>query len=335
MPNTERPVIESRDEQPSAVQFGDVQILPGTRDRIELRVARLPTETWLSMPVEVIHGRRPGPRMWISAAVHGDEVAGVEIIRRLRPLIDPGRLAGTLFIVPIVNVFGFLERSRYLPDRRDLNRSFPGSASGSLAARLAHLFLEEIVARCTHGIDLHTGSNHRTNLPQIRGDFRDPQTRHLAESFGAPVIMHAQTRDGSLREAAAARGISCLLFEGGEALRLDEPAVRAGTEGILRVMTALGMLTGSAARVRRPLKPTVEVHKSTWVRARRGGMIHLDVSLGDQVKSGQPLGAIADTFGDVQNVIVAPFSGLIIGQSNLPLANQGDGILHLARVVTP
>jgi predicted deacylase len=184
------------------LRIGDTLVQPGSTGRVDLPVARLPTQTHLSLPVAIIHGARPGPTLWLSAALHGDEIGGVEIIRRVLSRVSAPRLDGSLIAVPIVNVFGFISQSRYLPDRRDLNRSFPGSARGSLAARLAHLFMTEVVKQCTHGIDLHTGSSHRRNLPQIRADLDDPDTRRIATAFGATVMIHSRVRDGSLREAA-------------------------------------------------------------------------------------------------------------------------------------
>ncbi|RMD60515.1 MAG: succinylglutamate desuccinylase, partial [Alphaproteobacteria bacterium] len=184
-----------------AFKIGGATIAPGARDTVDLPLSVLSNHTPMSLPVQVIHGRKPGPVMFVSACVHGDEIIGVEIIRRLLRLPALRRLRGTLLAIPIVNAFGFINHSRYLPDRRDLNRSFPGSANGSLAARLAHLFVKEVVTRCQYGIDLHSAAEHRTNLPQIRVSDREPETRALAEAFGAPVILHSQVRDGSLRDA--------------------------------------------------------------------------------------------------------------------------------------
>ena len=291
-------------------------------------MARLPTQTMLSLPVVVINGVEAGPRLWLSAAIHGDEINGVEIIRQVLEQVDPKQLRGTLISVPIVNVFGFIEQSRYLPDRRDLNRSFPGSATGSLAARLADLFMKEIVSHCTHGIDLHTAAIHRTNLPQIRANLQDPKTYHCAKAFGAPITIHATTRDGSLREAAAKRGIPILLYEAGEALRFDAPAIRDGVAGILRVMAALNMV--DSLSVLPP--PTVEVTKSRWVRAPRSGILRLEIALGEKVSRKQQLGVIADAFGDTNVKVRAPVNGIAIGHAQNPLVNQGDGIIHLAEV---
>lgn len=299
-----------------------------SRQQLEIPVARLPTQTTLSIPVTVIRGQAEGPVLWVSAAIHGDEINGVEIVRRVMDLLVPEQLAGTLIAVPIVNVFGFIEQSRYLPDRRDLNRSFPGSARGSLASRIAHLFMEEVVAHATHGIDLHTASDHRVNLPQIRANLDDAETYRCARAFSTPVLVHSTTRDGSLRQAATKRGIPVLLYEAGEALRFDKGAIACGVEGILRVMSVLGMYETALSL---PALPPVEVRKTQWLRSPQGGILLLDVELGQSVKKRQKLGAIVDAFGKVGAKVTAPCDGLIIGMTQNPLVNQGDGIVHLAR----
>ena len=204
------------------------EVSPGTRRTLELPVASLYSHAPMTLPVQVVCGRHDGPRLFVSAALHGDEINGVEIIRRLLRLPSLKKLRGTLLAIPIVNVYGFVNRSRYLPDRRDLNRSFPGSVRGSMAARLADLFLKEIVDRCNYGIDLHTGAIHRENLPQIRANLDDEETARIARAFHVPLLLNSDLRDGSLREIAAERGIPMLLYEAGEALRFDERAIRAG-----------------------------------------------------------------------------------------------------------
>ncbi|PSN17528.1 deacylase [filamentous cyanobacterium CCP5] len=283
----------------------------------------------LSLPVTVIHGRRPGPRLWLSAAIHGDELNGVEIIRRVIKPLRSTHLRGLIIAVPVVNVFGLLEQSRYLPDRRDLNRSFPGSARGSLAARLASLFMKEVVSQCTHGIDLHTAAIHRINLPQIRANLQDPETYAVARAFGAPIMIHSAVRDGSLRQAAAKRHIPTLLYEGGEALRFDETAIQTGVAGILRVMATLGMIQTQESSV--PVSQA-ESHRTKWVRASRSGIWHREVELGQKVIQRQRIGFIADTFGDKPAPLRSPLRGIVIGHSQNPLVNQGDALIHVAAV---
>lgn len=302
------------------------EIPAGTVRRVEVPVARLPTQNMLSMPVTVVRGRRPGPAAWLSAAIHGDEINGVEIVRRILPRLDPDKITGTVIAVPVVNVFGFVNQSRYLPDGRDLNRSFPGSKRGSLAARLCHLFLEEVVSRCQLGIDLHTGARHRHNFPQLRADLDDPEARDYALAFGAPAIVHARMRDGSLRGVATERGVPVLVFEGGENLRLDDAVIRTGERGVLRVLAAVGIRPRGP---RREKKPPFEVRRTRWVRARRTGVLHLEVEPGEVVRKGQRLATISDVFGDSRLDVAAPAPGIVLGLSRNALVHRGDGLLNL------
>ena len=310
------------------ITLGGTTIAPGTEQRIDLPVARLPTQTMLSLPIHVINGHNDGPHLWLSAAIHGDELNGVEIIHQVLEQVNPQTLQGAIIAVPIVNVFGFIEQSRYLPDRRDLNRSFPGSARGSLAARLAHLFMKEVVSHCSHGIDLHTASNHRVNLPQIRANLDDPETYRCAQAFGAPAMIHANIRDGSLRQAAAKQGISVLLFEAGEALRFDLDAIKTGVQGVLQVMASLQMLTDPSQTI--PGQISLESRETKWVRASRSGIFRLQIELGQAVTKRQKMGYIADAFGESNRSVQAPCDGIVIGFTNNPLVNQGDGIVHVA-----
>jgi uncharacterized protein len=309
------------------MQVAGTQVVPGRRTLVEVPVARLPTATSLNLPIVVVHGSRPGPKMWLSAVVHGDELNGLEIIRRVLELVRPRQLAGTLLAVPIVNVFGMLGETRYLPDHRDLNRSFPGSPTGSLAARLANLFMTNVVEACDVGIDLHTGSDHRFNMPQIRGDLDDPDNRSIAEAFGAPISIHSPLRDGSLREACRRRGIPVVVYEGGEAHRFNESVIATGTEGIMRVLAQLGMRT--AAPVPSPQATTIVRH-TQWVRARRTGILRTSVEPGQRVNPGQVLGIIADAVGGSRSTVKSPFAGVVIGHTQHPLVHSGDALFHLA-----
>ena len=310
----------------TSIEIGGTTISPGQRVTVDLPVADLYTSTSLHMPVEVICGRKPGPVMFVSAAVHGDELNGVEIIRRLLKRKALKSIRGTLLAIPIVNVHGFLNQSRYLPDRRDLNRSFPGSAKGSIAARLANLFIKEIVSKADYGIDLHTGALHRSNLPQIRANLDDPATLDIARVFGTPVIINADIRDGSLRACAFERGMPILIYEAGEALRFDEISIRAGLRGILYVMRHIGMLPA----LKNPKLATPVVAKSTsWVRAPDSGIVSAKVKLGNSVQKGQKIALISNPVGEAEAAVLAPFHGIVIGQSNLPLAHEGDALFNL------
>ncbi|MDO5629395.1 MAG: succinylglutamate desuccinylase/aspartoacylase family protein [Mobilicoccus sp.] len=308
--------------------IGSVRIRPGHAREIELPITRLVTGADVSLPVRVLHGRADGPHVWLSAAIHGDEVVGVEVIRRVLASLSAKTLRGTLVAVPIVNVLGFMTGERYLPDRRDLNRSFPGSPRGSLAARMAHLFMTEVVERCEVGIDLHTAATRRSNLPQIRADLEDARTADLAAAFGAPIMLHAKLRDGSLRQAARERGATVLLYEGGEAWRFDEWAIEAGVAGVLRVLARLGMIDGPED----PVAPSLVSLSSGWVRARRTGILHMETELGDRVTVGDRLGGLSDSFGRRLRLVHADRDGIVIGRTEAPLVNRGDALVHIASI---
>ena len=316
----------------SHFEIGGQQIAAGTRASVELEVSVLANSTRLNLPVHVVHGAKPGPVLFLSGVVHGDEILGVEIIRRILATRELENLSGTLLAVPIVNSFGFLTHSRYMPDRRDLNRSFPGSDRGSLASLLADLFFSEVVLRSQFGIDFHTAALHRTNLPQIRIAPADKDLLELAEAFAPPVILTSKLRDGSLRQSAKERGVKVLLYEGGEALRFDESAIEAGVKGTLRVMKMLGMIN-SAPNI---LPHSVPVHSSasTWLRAPEGGILHSVRRIGDRVGINEPVGVISDALGTSQVAVVAEEDGIIIGRTNLPIVNRGDALFHVARVNT-
>ena len=311
-----------------AFAFGTESIAAGHRQVIKLPLPGLYTNNPISMPVHVVHGRYEGPVVFISAAVHGDEINGVEIIRRLLRMPQLKRLRGTLLAVPIVNIFGFHNRSRYLPDRRDLNRSFPGSESGSLAARLAHVFMSEVVARADVGIDLHTAAIHRDNLPQIRADITDPILEPLAKAYSAPVLLHSAAPSGSLRGAAADIGIPIMVYEAGEALRFEEMAIQIGVRGILNVLRKLAMLAPSK---RKPTKPTAVLRSSSWQRAPQSGILRSQTALGALVSKGETLGVVSDPSGDDEMALEAPYDGVVIGRTNLPLVFEGEALFHVGR----
>lgn len=313
--------------------IGGQRILPGERVTLNLPLSMLHTQTPLGMPVHVIRGKKDGPHLFVSAAIHGDELNGVEIIRRLHQHKALQRLRGTLITIPMVNVYGVIHHSRYLPDRRDLNRSFPGNDHGSLASRLAHLFMREIVANCSHGIDIHTGALHRSNLPQLRVNLEDAETERLARAFGVPVIIHSNLRDGSLREAAATQGIPMLLYEAGEALRFDELAIRAGVKGVIHVMRELGMIAKPSRAPKHLIEPNIAT-SSHWIRAPKSGVFRAFTKLGERIRRNDLLGVIASPFGENEESIIANASGIVIGRTSLPLINEGDALFHIARFDT-
>jgi predicted deacylase len=310
------------------------EILPGETKRIEIPMVRLYTDTTMSIPVYVKRGKRNGPTLFLSAAIHGDELNGIEIINRIINSKSIQSLKGTLIAVPMVNVYGVLNQSRYLPDRRDLNRSFPGSKRGSLAGRMAHTFLTEIVAKADYGIDFHTGAIHRSNLPQIRANLDDTETLEMAKAFGIPVLLNSNLRDGSLRQCAADLGTKILLYEAGEALRFDELAIRAGAKGAVKVMRHLGMLSKSKTSSKKSIEPFI-ARQSGWIRANESGFVMHHKQLGDFVNKGDVLATISDPYGQKLDNVLSNADGIIIGKQNIPLVQEGEAMYHLAYFKEP
>lgn len=312
------------------LEIAGYRIQAGERRTIDILAAQLYTHAPVRLPVQVIHGREEGPCLLVCAAIHGDEISGVEIIRRVLLLPALKRLKGSLLAVPIVNVFGFAARSRYLPDRRDLNRAFPGSERGSLAARLAHLFVHEILVHASHVIDLHTAAIHRDNLPQIRANLEEPSCMAMGRAFGVPVMINAPLIEGSLRQICNDTGRTAITYEAGEALRFNEAAIQAGVEGIIRVLRHLGMIPPSRSSRAAP-ESNYAANYSTWVRAEQDGIFRAAVALGAYVNKGQALGCIADPFGERELTVEASTDGIVVGRNNLPLVHEGEALFHLAR----
>ena len=311
---------------PSTMTIAGIDIEPGEKRQLNIPVARLYTDTELSIPVHIQRSLRKGPTVFVSAAIHGDEINGIEIIRRLIEA-NLNIIRGTLILVPMVNVYGVLNQSRYLPDRRDLNRCFPGSVKGSLAARLAYNFMQNIVKHCDYGIDLHTGAIHRSNLPQIRADLSDDVTLKLAEAFDVPVLINSVLRDGSLRECATSNDTRILLYEAGEALRFDELSIQVGFKGVQKVLRSLGLLAKRRTGQRKNV-PFV-ANKSEWIRAAGSGFVREFVKLGDQVERGQVLAEINSSLGHLIKKVISTRSGIIIGKQNIPLVQEGDAMFHI------
>lgn len=318
---------------PEAFSIAGQSIAPGTQADIGFPITTMATGTASSLAVRVIHGARPGPAVFVSAAIHGDEIIGTAIIQRLAQSLRPEALAGTVLLVPVANIFGFITHSRYLPDRRDLNRSFPGSAGGSLAGQLAHIFYREVVGRCSLGIDIHSAAIHRYNLPQIRIAAGNRKLVELAMAFGAPVIIESPLRDGSLRDLAQKKGVDMLLMETGEALRFDRLSIETGASGVCRVLAHLGMIEADdgLSAVGIPAR----ANRSVWVRSPRGGVTHRVRKSGDPVRKGDLLARVAGLFGEDAQDMVSPLDGIIIGHATLPVVHQGDALFHIAAIAHP
>ena len=318
--------------QNQSIIIAGQKILPGTQQVIALPFTSLYTQAKIEIPVHVFHGEKTGPKVFVISTIHGDEINGIEIIHRLHQNPALKKIKGTLLTIPIANIFGFMERSRYLSDRRDLNRCFPGSKKGSLAARLAKIITDEIVTHCDYGIDLHTGAIGRFNMPQLRVNLNTPDIKRLAMAFGAPVILNAKLRDHSLRAAATKLGIPLLVYEAGEALRYNEVCIRTGVYGLLNVLQRLHMINDPGIKTSQEFqhRPIIS-EQSRWVRANGSGLVQLTAELTSIVKKGDVLGHIHDPFQiNLSKKIISPLTGIIIGQTNTPLVNEGDAIYHIA-----
>jgi uncharacterized protein len=313
--------------------LGGEQFLPGQRGLVQIEVGHLITHELVKMPVHVIRGKLPGPRMLVCAGIHGDELNGVETIRRLVKMRMLNRLRGDIIAIPVVNIPAFVARSRYLPDRRDLNRLFPGFSEGSLGARLAKILVTDIVSQCDYGIDLHTGAVNRPNLPQIRMSPKLAACRELAVAFGAPVALESELRDGSLRATMEALEKPMLMFEGGEALKLDAHSIRFSLQGIINVLRHLEMLP--AEKTERRKRPVVISKESYWARAPIGGIITPLVALGKAVTPETPLAFISDPFGSKESHVYPKADGVVIGRTNLGITDEGDGLFHIAVTRNP
>ncbi|MFA6219923.1 MAG: succinylglutamate desuccinylase/aspartoacylase family protein [Erythrobacter sp.] len=313
-----------------AFTIQDTVVAPGTTADVAIAVSQQVGGFSAKLSLRIVHGIAPGPAIFVSGAVHGDEVVGTAIVQRLAQALDPLRLAGTVILAPAVNIFGFLAHTRYLPDRRDLNRSFPGSKRGSLAAQLANCFLENVIEHCSLGIDIHSAAVHRYNLPQVRIASGSPYLVELAMAFGAPVIIESPLRDGSMRELAAERGTPMLLLEAGEALRFDRLSIDIGVSGVCRVLAHIGMIEADDGLT--SVGIPARANRSSWVRAPRGGVSRRCRKSGDVVHKGDLLGTIAGLFGEDAMDMVSPIDGIVIGHATLPVVNQGDALFHIAEV---
>ena len=307
------------------LQLLGTTVMPGTAQRLSWSATELFEGVPVSTPVLIVHGAMPGITLCMTAAVHGDELNGIEIVRRVMHEIDPENLSGTIIGVPIVNVEGFRRGSRYLPDRRDLNRYFPGNAGGSAAARIAHSFFIHVVEKCDALIDLHTGSFERSNLPQIRADLRDPDIVTLTQGFGSMVVLHSAPADGTLRYAATRAGIPAVTLEAGGPLQLELDEVRHGVKGIETLINTLGMIS----KINGWGDPGPVFYRSSWVRVNNGGILLADVGLGSTVQQGDLLGTITDPMNNERTELRSPYSGRIIGLARNQVVMPGFAAFHI------
>lgn len=300
-------------------------VLPGTYQRLSWSATEMFEDLPVATPVLVVNGRRAGPTVCVTAAVHGDELNGIEMVRRVMHDLDPKTLSGAVIGVPIVNLQGFRRGSRYLPDRRDLNRYFPGNPRGSAASRIAHSFFTQVIEHCDALVDLHTGSFDRANLPQLRADLRNPDVVTLTHGFGATVILHSAPADGTLRFAATSAGIPTVTLEAGGPSQLELKEVMHGVKGIETLLNTLGMV--DKVRFWGDQQPVY--YRSSWVRANRGGILLADVSLGSTVRRGDLLGTITDPMNNASTNLYSPYSGRVIGMARNQVVMPGFAAFHV------
>lgn len=312
-------------------QLLDRFVLPGTRQRLQWRPPDGLGRGELPSPITVVHGAKPGPVLCLIAGIHGDELNGIEVVRRIGEEVDATRLEGTLIAAPIVNVFGYTRNSRYLPDRRDLNRFFPGSRSGSIASRMAHGFFNDVVRRCDALVDFHTGSFQRVNLPQIRADLTDPDVLEFTRGFGQTLVLHSPGARGMLRLAAVGAGIPAVTFEVGAPQFLEEQHIEPAADAIHSLMHRMGMLESEAHDILSPITMPI-YQESSWVRTNSGGFLFAEVELGQSVRLGQQLGYVVDPVANRRTNIVAPFPGQILGKALNQQVLAGYAAFHIGKL---
>lgn len=318
----------SSGERKSIEQWCDVSIAPGETRNVQLAVSESYSSLTVPIPVQIRRAKEDGPVVFVTAALHGDEINGTGAIRQLIQDPEFELLRGSAILVPVLNILAFDRHSRYLPDRRDLNRSFPGGTTGSLASRMARTIFQEIVHRSDFGIDLHTASVRRTNYPNVRGDLSDPKVRKLAEAFGVEVLLDGKGPKGSFRREACTAGCTTIVMEGGEVWKVEPGIVQTTVRGIKDVLRSLGMLSGDAE------SPAYQViiRSSKWIRAERGGFLHFHVKPGDLIEKGQPVATNTNLLGEEHSMLHAPFDAVVIGMTTLPSVSPGEPVCNLGRL---
>lgn len=309
---------------PHTFSINGKQIELGQKAKLDLRIAKLPTHTTIDLPVYIYRGEADGPVLLITAGLHGDELNGVEIIRRLIVSREVIPSVGTILLIPIVNIYGFLNNSRLMPDGRDLNRSFPGTKDGSLAGRIAYTLMNVVMPHVNYGIDFHTGGVN-TNYPQIRCTFDIPRNIELARAFSPPFIINSRLREGSFRREAQLVGKTILVYEGGESLRFDELVIREGIEGVKRLMSYLGMKNSVFINSR----DSIAFKDTTWVRANYAGLYRPLINYGDKVSKRQTIATITDPYGEIEYKLRSRYKGYVLGVKTLPIVNRGDALIHI------
>lgn len=319
---------EKREDRHIAI--GGEKVAPGEEKLLKINIDRLPTGTLIDIPVYVFNAKEPGPTILVQAGLHGDEINGIEIVRRMLHETRFKIKKGAIIAVPILNIFGFIHFSRDVPDGKDVNRSFPGTKSGSLASRMAYHYVSEIMHQMDFAIDLHTGGAQRHNFPQIRFTKEDDNSRELATVFNAPYSFSSRLIKGSFRNAAFQMGKPAIVFEAGESMRFDDYAILEGMQGILNVMKHFGMITKIEPMYIERMQ-TVMLSERKWLRAPTAGMFIPELTNGSEIKKGQELGLITDTYAKRSKKIKAPYDGYVFSINHQAVVNQGDALFHIGK----
>ncbi len=308
--------------------WGEQRVGLGESRDISVPVSESFSSVMVNLPVHVKRGPEEGPVLFVTAALHGDEINGTGAVRQLIADEDLKLLKGSVILIPVLNLLAFERHSRYLPDRRDLNRAFPGSSGGSLASRMARTIFNEIISRADYGIDIHTAALRRTNYPNVRADMSNPAVRKVAELFGCEIVIDGEGPQGAFRSEACQAGCPTIVMEGGEVWKVESGIVESATRGVKNVLRGLGMIAGV------PDRPDyqVVVEKSKWVRADFGGFLQFHVQPGDIVEAGQPLATNTTLLGRELSMLRAPFDGVVVGMATLPSVTPGEPVCNLGKL---
>lgn len=320
-------MAKPRDRKPIDEWNGE-SIPPGESRNVKLAIGESYSSMTVRIPIHIRRAVEEGPVVFVTAALHGDEINGTGAVRQLVQDSDFELLRGSVIFVPVLNLLAFDRHSRYLPDRRDLNRSFPGSATGSLASRMARTIFDEIVSRCDYGIDLHTASVRRTNYPNVRGDMSNARVRRLAEAFGSEILLNGKGPRGAFRREACLAGCPTIIMEGGEVWKVEPSIVEAAVRGVKNVLRALDMLAGPSESP----DYQIVIEKSKWVRAERGGFLHFHVKPGDIIEEDQPLATNTTLLGRERSTLNSPFDAVVIGMTTLPAVSPGEPVCNLGKL---
>ena len=315
-----------------AFTFSGGIVEPGETANVRYTISETYLGEPVRVPVTIVNGEEPGPSIFLSAASHGDELNGIEIVREVAHEWAHDDLRGTIVCLPVLNVPAFIAQQRYLPIYdRDLNRSFPGDPESTSAKRMAHTLFTNFIEPCDIGLDFHTSTRGRSNMLHVRADMENPDVARLAKAFASNVIIAGSGPGGSLREEASAVGTPTITVELGEAHRFQRVLIDKALEGVESVFDEYGLREDSS--VRWPgWRTVIESGEKTWLRADVGGLVEMHFSRGDLVEAGEPICTITNPFKTDTTEVRAPFTGLIVGVLENPVVFPGNPLCHVVEL---